>query len=304
MERASGLRAAIGGITLALLLSCAAWCAPTDLFYERTLVSAAGARCNLFEPPILSALNAAAQQARGAALRSGVSAQALDEAEIRARTRARREPCDSADLRMVADRAKDAFQDYEKLQRMRYPGEIVDWNASRHRSASGRVWNLSQQVSLGAEGRDRLTFGLTAKGNQVELIGVARFADGAEPYAARIVMRDSSRSRQPYLDTRATPTASGKLPLSARVTPRAATRTWLAEARFEPDALIRPSGSAPSVAFRFPIGAAEALARLDPREAVEVEFLFNTRQGATVRRAYIEVGDFAAGRAFMWVAQR
>ena len=45
--------------------------------------------------------------------------------------------------------------------------------------------------------------------------------------------------------------------------------------------------------------AAQELARLDPREAVAVDFLF---PGDGVRRAYVEVGDFAAGRAFLQVA--
>jgi hypothetical protein len=40
---------------------------------------------------------------------------------------------------------------------------------------------------------------------------------------------------------------------------------------------------------------------LDPREAVAVEFLFS---GDRVRTAYVEVGDFAAGRAFLQVAAR
>ncbi|MDO9247070.1 MAG: hypothetical protein Q7U11_11435, partial [Phenylobacterium sp.] len=43
------------------------------------------------------------------------------------------------------------------------------------------------------------------------------------------------------------------------------------------------------------------LSGLDPREAVMVEFLF---AGDAARRAYVEVGDFAAGRAFLQTASR
>jgi hypothetical protein len=57
-------------------------------------------------------------------------------------------------------------------------------------------------------------------------------------------------------------------------------------------------------AFRFPAEATEALAALDPREAVAVEFLFTGPDGEAVRTAYVEVGDFAAARAFQQVAQR
>jgi hypothetical protein len=47
--------------------------------------------------------------------------------------------------------------------------------------------------------------------------------------------------------------------------------------------------------------AARELALLDPREAVAVEFLF---PGDEVRRAYVEVGDFAAGKAFLTLPRR
>ena len=53
-----------------------------------------------------------------------------------------------------------------------------------------------------------------------------------------------------------------------------------------------------------PAEAATAIAGLDPREAIAVEFAFQGPQGDVVRTAYIEVGDFAAGRAFLSLAQR
>ena len=53
-------------------------------------------------------------------------------------------------------------------------------------------------------------------------------------------------------------------------------------------------------AFRFPVEAERALAELDPREAVVVEFQF----GDGVRLADVEVGDFAAGQAFLIMAAR
>jgi hypothetical protein len=56
------------------------------------------------------------------------------------------------------------------------------------------------------------------------------------------------------------------------------------------------SGRERALAFRFPAAAAEALAGLDPRERFAVEFLM---PGDRVRTASFEVGDFAAGRAFL-----
>jgi hypothetical protein len=51
-------------------------------------------------------------------------------------------------------------------------------------------------------------------------------------------------------------------------------------------------------AFRFPDAAAAAMADLDPREAIRVEFLFSSGPS---RQIYLEVGDFAAARAFLSV---
>ena len=48
--------------------------------------------------------------------------------------------------------------------------------------------------------------------------------------------------------------------------------------------------------FAFPAAAAQALEALDPREVVAVEFVYPDRPS---ERALFEVGDFAAGRAFL-----
>ena len=51
----------------------------------------------------------------------------------------------------------------------------------------------------------------------------------------------------------------------------------------------------------FEPGISAALAELDPREAIEIEFSF---ADGSRRTALLEVGDFAAGRAFLLAAQR
>jgi len=56
--------------------------------------------------------------------------------------------------------------------------------------------------------------------------------------------------------------------------------------------------------FEFPQAATDALAQLDPRETVAVEFLFTGDGGESVRTAYVEVGDFAAAQAFQSIPQR
>jgi len=62
---------------------------PADLFYERTVMTAADARCDLFAPEVGAALAAATAQARGAALRAGASAEALRAVELSARAQPR-----------------------------------------------------------------------------------------------------------------------------------------------------------------------------------------------------------------------
>ncbi|HMP62926.1 MAG TPA: hypothetical protein PKA17_07565, partial [Phenylobacterium sp.] len=75
-----------------------------------------------------------------------------------------------------------------------------------------------------------------------------------------------------------------------------------AEARSRAGLDLRPKEMGAGWAFRFPAAATARLARLDPREAGAVEFLFSS--GAAVRRAYVEVGDFAPGQAFIQLATR
>ena len=58
---------------------------PADRYYERSFVVAAHQRCNLFQPQLAAALNAAAWQARGAALRSGADDRQMAETAARAR---------------------------------------------------------------------------------------------------------------------------------------------------------------------------------------------------------------------------
>ena len=131
------------------------------------------------------------------------------------------------------------------------------------------------------------------------LVAVGRFGDGAQPYAARLLLRDGARTPGPYLD-RWGGGATARLPLDRRIPPRLDLEGYMAEARAPAGDLV-PKGGAPGWAFRFPPAAAQALSHLDPREAVAVEFLF---PGDGVRRAYVEVGDFAAGEAFLKVASR
>jgi hypothetical protein len=265
-----------------------------DLVYERTVMTTADSRCGLFAPEVSAALTAAQAQARGAALRAGQSLETLAAVERRARERAFSADCASPDLVTAANRVRSAFAGYARLDRINYPGDQGGWSADR--SSRGVRWRLLKETRFGA---DRMSFGLAGRTSPGVLLALGQFADGQAPYAARLLLRDAQRSQGPYLDQLAG--GAQGLPLSRRLPPRSALRIYAAEARSPAGADLLPKAARRGWAFRFPAEAAEDLAGLDPREAVAVEFLF---PGDAVRRAYIEVGDFAAGRAFLNLTAR
>ncbi|RYF94862.1 MAG: hypothetical protein EON95_03745 [Caulobacteraceae bacterium] len=271
-----------------------------DLLYERTVMSAAGARCALFTPQVSAALDASRLQARGAALRAGARIETLGQTEGRAWRKARAADCRSPDLATAAGRVRSAFAGYSKLARMDYPGEVADWSADRSTSRSGERWKLSQTSAFGW---DRLRFGLAGQYGAPRLTAVAVFADNATPYSARLVIRDITRTSGPYLDLRSRG-RGGKLTLAARTSPRSASRVFTADARGPAGPMLLPADAKAGWAFRFPAAAQTALAGLDPREAVMVEFVFAGPSGDRVRQAHVEVGDFAAGRAFLAAGAR
>lgn len=268
----------------------------SQLYYERAVMSAAGARCGLFSPDIAAALAASQVQARNTALRGGAAPADLDAALGRANARASAAACGGADVKLAADRVRQAFKAYSGLHAMTYPGDVGDWRAVRDQTVINDAWRLSQTSRAGG---DVVMFGLAGRQGQDALTAVAAFADASVPYAARLVLRDPARAPTPYLAD-----LSGRAPLSRRLPPVGATRVILAQTRTAAEPALLPRGAGAATAFRFPAYAATALAGLDPRESVSVDFVFAAASGEQVRRAYFEVGDFSAGVAFLRVAQR
>lgn len=285
---------AAAAAAVAVMAAGAACASPTDLYFERNVMSAAGQRCGLFSPELAAALDSAAAQARGAALRAGASEQSLAVLRQRAVARAAGVACGSKDMNAAAARVRAAFDGYAHLQKMNFPGDLSDWTAQRSQAQRTMVWRLAQTSRFGA---DSMSFGLAGQGGASALVAAVSFADGAQPYAARLVLRDVTRASQPCL-------GQAGQGLVARMPLAGARTAYLAEARDAAPSSLLPYGARTGLVFRFPHAAADALAGLDPREAVAVEFVFQGRVGDMVRTAYVEVGDFAAGRAFLAAAQR
>jgi hypothetical protein len=269
-----------------------------DLYFERTVMSAADERCGLFAPDVSAALAAGKAQARGAALRAGASPDSLKTVERTARVKASRLDCASPQVIREAERVKAAFSGFLHYTRTSYRGDLASWHADRNGGRRTR-WRLVQDANFG---RDRMSFGLAGLENPGVLMAVGRFDDGATPYSARLVMRDSERTLGAYLSRRGGE-AMHAVPLERRLPPGGALKSFVAEARSAAGADLLPKDAKAGWAFRFPASAVREMSGLDPREAVLVEFLFADNR-RPVRRAYVEVGDFAAGHAFLQLASR
>ena len=195
------------------------------------------------------------------------------------------------DIAVAAQRVRTAFEGYSRLIRLDFPGDLYVWKADRSVSAQKVLWRLTQDVQQGGE---QMRLGLAGRGGADSLMAVARFNGSEAPYAARIVMRNRSLTTGAYLDARGESLRT--LPLPRRMPKAGPYEGYVAETRSPAGADLLPPGARTGWAFRFPPQAAAAMADLDPRESLQVEFQFGS--GAT-RRIYVEVGDFAAARAFL-----
>ncbi|WP_292105724.1 hypothetical protein [Brevundimonas sp.] len=271
------------GLAVAALCGGAAHAGADRLYYERSLMLAADARCGLFEPQVRAALDVSAHQARGAALRAGATSDELANTGARAVLRARTADCASDDLTTAAARVRDGFAGWRRTARMTFPGERQDWSADRTRYGRD-AWRLSQT------GRFRsapVTFGrVTDAGGEEGLAAVVSFPGRPRPYGARIVLRDPDRAHRPWI-----------IQASVGLLPPANTRRafWAASHEAAPGILL-PEGRRQGEIWRFPEAAGDAIAGLDPRERFTVEFLF---RDDSVMRVHFEAGDFAAARAFL-----
>jgi hypothetical protein len=290
-------RTLLAGLSLALaaLPGLAAASTPASLFYERTVMREADGRCHLFAPEIGAALAASSYQARGAALRAGVSGGDLLATAERARQTAFGVACTSPDLTRAAERVKNAFAGYARLSTMTFPGDGVAWQADRrptapvvnHRAVDGPLWRLSQAGQWQGAGAAQATLGLAADMQSPVVTTTASTAGQA--YSAFLIVRDPAKAAEPYLDPR-------RQDLAGRTPPRSLTRSFVAQARQAAPVSLLPRGQSQGMMFAFPAAAAKAIEGLDPREVVTVEFVYPNRPA---ERAVFEVGDFAAGRAFL-----
>ena len=282
-----GLAAALG------VAAFAAHAGPADVYYERVLMHAADQRCHLFTPEISAALAASGLQARGAAFRAGASERDIAGVAGRAEAVVARAGCGPGELRQAAERVRTAFAGYARMTAMRFPGERSAWAADRdpiapvvdHRAAAGPRWRLSEAGDWAGGGSGPVLLGLAGDNASPAVVSGAR--DGAQASGAFLTVRDPEKSDTPYLDPY-------RHDLAGRAPPASITRTFAAAARNTAPASLLPGAS--GMVFAFPSTVVRALEALDPREVVTVDFAY---PGRPSERAVFEVGDFAAGRAFL-----
>ena len=273
------LAATVAAMTLGLPVG-AARAAVTDAFYDRAFMLAAHRKCDLFEPQLIAALDAAALQARNAALRAGTPASELSAAAARAQSKASRTACGDGDLNRARARVQAGFAGWSRAARMSFPGDRSIWRGDRYESdATG--WRLVQDSAIGGS---PVRFGLAGSAPTATTpVAVVSFVGRPRPYAARLVMRDVEKAPREWL------TGGGLPPESVR-------RAFFAAAALAAAPTLLSEGARQGEAWTFSSEAINALVRLDPRESFVIEFLFRDDSVASAR---FEAGDFAAGRAFL-----
>src|SRR5690606_14156978 len=114
--------------------------------------------------PVRAALSAGRNEARRIAAKAGTPEAQFIALQRRDRIAADEADCASPQMALAVQRVRDGFEGYAKLQRMRFPGEIADWQGDRAGGESAR-WRLAQtspsdgatQLGLaGRPGADRL----------------------------------------------------------------------------------------------------------------------------------------------------
>lgn len=264
----------LGAVMLlsAVLAATPAVAGPADVYFERSLIQAADARCGLFDRATSGALAAGAAQARGAALRGGAGETHMNAVLARASGRAASVACDDEELVTIAGRVRSAFEAWARMPRMSFPGERSAWSVDRAAYAS-QSWRTRQDA-------DGVTFGFAGAGTGHTL---ALTVADADVVSARLVVRDPSRAGTAWLAR----------PGMAETPPLNASRVFLAgRGRAAPETLSPEGGRL----FRFSTAAADAIGALDPRERFAVELV--EADGET-RVVTLGAGDFAAARAFL-----
>lgn len=272
---------------------------------KRYFLTVADARCHALDPATAMALKGGYVQARNEAIRHGRDMTVLAPYLDAARAAAGRSDCASPQLTAEMATARSAFAGFAATPRLDLAGARAAWHADRTQATSN-AWRLVQYQDDGAT---RAAMGLYGRLSDNRLVVMARFADGAVPYSARLLLRNPAVAATGLINPAAygvTTTApagfaGGTLAFPARA---------IGEATVPLSPAVRTNGfgfsatgayvgeqQGPQAAVRvdFSTRAYPAIAELDPREDMVVEFDFSDGP----RYVRFEVGDFITGLSYI-----
>ncbi|MAP95874.1 MAG: hypothetical protein CMK07_13065 [Ponticaulis sp.] len=277
--------------------------AAEQAFLERTSLQAADDKCGYFTELERTALTSGQLQARGALLRAGVPADAIDSAASEVIRFANTQDCGAADFNTAAGYLKNAFSAYIGTMLMEFPGAESVWKASRSR------WDTWRVVQDGSSKDYLYQFGLLAPDIDDPEAFPANYSrpldnplvskpfrltvdlfltdDQTLPSTARILVRNEAKSPEPWLGA----IFSGK----PGPPPRTVTSAYWPSERV----LIEEEKGQRRARFVFSDDATQALAQLDPRERFEILIQPSARaEDQTTKSLVLEVGDFQAAHLF------
>lgn len=262
-------------------------------------------RCHLLTDAATTALKAGYVQARNAALRSGRDMTALAPVLDNARNAAAAAACDAPQVTSELSTAQNALRTYQVQMRLDLPGNRAQWTGVR--TDQDKVeWRLVQYQNTA---QADFAFGLYGTLTQNALSVTAHFADGSRPYAARLLVRNPDVWTAGVIN----PAAYGLTPQRPTGFGDFSTQSFAAYNETDVSTLVKPAvkvnfagfalggryvgAQAPVDAqrFDFPKVAVMAMAKLDPREDVVIEF--DGDKGPVYAR--FEVGDFIPGLAYV-----
>ncbi len=272
---------------------------------KRAFMLAADARCHVLDDATTQALRAGYLQARNTALRSGYTFGTLQPWLQKASDAGARVDCASTPLTQEVATAQGAYRRFMAVPRLELASGRTTWLADRGYSRNTQ-WRLVQyQQTAEAD----LAFGIYGTLGTNSFSVMAHFNDGAKPYTARLLVRNPDVQaqgfidRSPYAVTTARPfgfdASSDLIFMASGAGSEHTVMQPVVKANSAGFSLtgeyVGTQETVDAVRFDFPKTAWTAMAKLDPREDVVVEFDSDT--GPTYAR--FEVGDFLTGLGYI-----
>jgi hypothetical protein len=287
-------------VVVAASLACGARAAAQTsadaAFTARVRALALDERCDLFSDDVRLALDAGAAQSRNALLRAGWTDTVVLRAAVLAAADAEAASCAGSDAAAVVSNVTSAYEAWRQLKAMTFAGDHRTWAARRLDQGEG--WLLAQNVADVRGGP--AIFGVARKDDGEVRVALALPRE-MRPRAARLLVRDRAIASTRVESELVRLAGRGAIhPLAGAAAPDVFTRAiWGAErSNIDADSAYAKDVGGPAALLWFPESAIQALAELDPREAVAIEIDLAFRGEERTERLYVEIGDFAPAAMF------